>query len=362
MDRTHPWILESATQSNVTADDLKAELSRRAEANTTASAAAPAKAAAPAESPHSLSRLKQACRMRVEKEESNTLAPHPGPFCDASLTENVLAAEAFPPEVREHIDANSPGLFAQPAARTTMATNLRANLDSQTQAQPEPEASPKRPPTEAQINANRENAQKSTRATTPEGKATVSQNRRTHGLAGHFQVLPWENAEDFRLLAHSIYEEHKPASPTEQRLVDSMVQHYWLKQRAISLQDETLLASAIPTEVDSKKLSLFLRYQSTHERSYYKAEKELHNLKKTSRKEEIGFESQKREIEAHEANVRLANARAMNLEIDTAARQVMEAAIPGNFRISFEELTKACTTSIALLVGEKQRAMEAQKA
>ena len=75
-----------------------------------------------------------------------------------------------------------------------------------------------------------------------------------------------------------------------------------------------------------------------------------------NRKRLLCSESQKQKSEAHEAKVRLDHARAMNLEIDTAARQVMEAPIPGKYRISFEDLTKACSTAIALLAGEKQRA------
>jgi hypothetical protein len=369
INRTHPWILESAAQSRAMAEDLKSELARRAQ---TSAAAAPS----PSNIPKLIESL-QAQRTRLQgdreegpqadREEGNTLAPgsarlKPRPSCASSLNENVRAAEAFPAAVRDYSEAINSSLFSSAAAHKTLADSLHHGLNNQPEPTPEPIETPKRSATEAQISANRENAQKSTGATTPEGKATVSQNRRTHGLAGHFHVLPWENAEDFRELAHSIYEERKPESATEQRLVDSMIQHYWLKQRAIGLQDELLLASPIPTEVDGKKLSLFLRYQTTHERSYYKAEKELQNLRKTKQKEEIGFESQKRKAESHQAKVRLDNARALNLEIDTAARQVMEAPVPGNFRISFEELTKACSTAISLLVGEKHRQMEADKA
>ena len=301
--RTNPEIFAGFERSKAMAEELRAELARRGHTQ-------PQSTAKP---------LEENVRAAPEERLANRSA--------ASLTPRPSCADSS----------------------EAMAANLRASLNNA------PET-PKRPCTEAQLNANRENSQKSTGATTPEGKAAVSQNRRTHGLAGHFNLLPWENVEDFRTLADSIYREHKPGSATEQRLVDSMIQHYWLKQRAIGLQEELLLASANPTEVDGKKLTLFLRYQTTHERSYYKAEKELQNLKKTKQKEEIGFESQKQKAEAHEAKVRLDNARAMNLEIDTAARQVMEAPIPGNYRISFEELTKACSTAIALLVGEKQRA------
>jgi hypothetical protein len=49
----------------------------------------------------------------------------------------------------------------------------------------------------------------------------------------------------------------------------------------------------------------------------------------------------------------------MNLEIDIAARQVMETPVPAKFHISFEELTKACRTAISLLAGEKHSEMGA---
>jgi hypothetical protein len=91
------------------------------------------------------------------------------------------------------------------------------------------------------------------------------------------------------------------------------------------------------------------------------------------------IESQKRKAEAHEAKVSFANSRASNLGVDTArnfmeaqgvqratprkagTRAAMmcpfcacliEAPVPGSFRISFEERTKACSTAISLLVGE----------
>jgi hypothetical protein len=66
--------------------------------------------------------------------------------------------------------------------------------------------------------------------------------------------------------------------------------------------------------------------------------RELGNLRKEKRKTEIGFESQKRAQELNEARVRLANARASSLEIDSDIRQTIEAPLPGNVRIPFEDL------------------------
>jgi hypothetical protein len=206
---------------------------------------------------------------------------------------------------------------------------------------------------EAQLHANRANAQLSTGPRTPEGRATVSQNRRTHGLLGRFALLPDESCADYEDLVQSIYEEHNPESDTEFRLANSVIQHYWLMQRAVRLQEELLHHNG-PLEVDSKKLALFIRYQATHERSYYRAQKELQKLRKERQKEANGFESQKRQQEAHEARVRLTHAKAQNLEIDTACRQVMEAPIPGNTKIGFEQLTHACSTAIATMVYENQ--------
>lgn len=206
----------------------------------------------------------------------------------------------------------------------------------------------------AQTAANRENAKLSTGPVSQEGKAIVAQNRRTHGLAGRFTVLVWEDAADYQALVESAYAEHNPQTDTEQRLVDSLIKHYWLKERAIQLQEDLIANVDDPLDADPKKLALFLRYQTTHERSYYKAERELQNLNKAKRKQEIGFESQNRQQEAHQARIRLAHAKARNLEIDTACRQVMEAPIPGNTKLSFEELAHACSTGIATVVYQNQ--------
>lgn len=60
----------------------------------------------------------------------------------------------------------------------------------------------------------------------------------------------------------------------------------------------------------------------------------------------IGFESQKakevgeaRKQEAHEARVRLAYAKAADLELDTEIRSSIEARIPGDVQIPFDQLS-----------------------
>jgi hypothetical protein len=162
---------------------------------------------------------------------------------------------------------------------------------------------------------------------------------RANQLLGKSLLIAEERATDFLELAVSIYNEYKPQSDTEFRLANSIAQHYFLMQRAIRLQAWSM--------EDPKKLALFLRYQTVHERSYYKAQKELLSLQKERAKEQIGFESQN-------AKTRLNNARAENLEIDTICRKVMEVPLPGNYRISFDQLAHACSTAIASLVAQHQ--------
>jgi hypothetical protein len=208
--------------------------------------------------------------------------------------------------------------------------------------------------TQAQINANRANAQHSTGPTSPEGKATVSQNRRSHGLTGSFQILPTEDMLELKVLTESVYAEYQPETGAEQRLADSLIRHYWLMQRALRLQDDLVLNAADPSEIEAKRLALFLRYQTTHERSYYKAQKELQNLNKQKQKQNIGFESQKCKNEALEAKTRLQNARALTLEVDASCRQVMEAPLPGTHNIPFEAIAKACAEAIAVLAAQER--------
>jgi hypothetical protein len=70
-----------------------------------------------------------------------------------------------------------------------------------------------------QIAANHANAPKSTRAVTREGKATVAQNSRKHGLTGRFTVTPGENQEAFDNLFEQFVRDEKPVGSVELELV-----------------------------------------------------------------------------------------------------------------------------------------------
>ena len=250
-----------------------------------------------------------------------------------------------------NLAANQPINHPEPSANAPLFTAAAPAQQPATPIQPD---TPDYSASQAQINANRANAQLSTGPISPAGKAIVAQNRRVHGLAGQFTILPWENAADHQALTAEVHDEYQPQPGTEQRLADSLIQHYWLMLRAVRYQEQLIIEAGDPDKVDAQRLALFFRYQTTHERSYYKAQRELQNLQKQKRKEQIGFESQNRLQEAHEARIRLTHARAQTLEVDSACRQVMEAPIPGTHNVPFEEITKACSDAIGNLVFQNE--------
>ncbi len=204
--------------------------------------------------------------------------------------------------------------------------------------------------TQAQTAANEANAQHSTGPKTAEGKAIACRNNFRHGLAGKWMLLPDEDPTEFEELSESLRNEHQPSSPTETLLVEQMAQHYWISQRALCLQATAF--ENLP-EIDEKKLALYIRYHSTQNRAFHKSLNDLLRLRAEKRKAEIGFESQRRQPEEdarkqelHEARVRVLNARASDLELDTDIRGTVEARLPGRTAIPFHMLKGVLKVSL----------------
>ncbi len=153
--------------------------------------------------------------------------------------------------------------------------------------------------TEAQISANQANSQHSTGPRTEEGKLASCMNNFRFGFTGAFRVLPDEDELEFEALRTGLLAEHRPATQTERLLVDGMAEHYWLKQRAITLQNECFTADLSPRDFE-KRLALYMRYQTTNDRGFSKCLNDLLKLRAEKRKERIGFDSQKRQ-EAEQA-------------------------------------------------------------
>src|SRR5690349_3980566 len=154
--------------------------------------------------------------------------------------------------------------------------------------------------TQAQIAANQANAQLSTGPKSEVGRAAAARNNCRHGLTprSEFWVLPCESQTDYLKLLAQFQQEHQPETPTEETLVQALAEHHWLRHRSMRLE-EACFDFTTGQIIDERKVALYLRYQTTHERAFHKALNDLLKLRAEKRKAEIGFESQKRKQEEH---------------------------------------------------------------
>lgn len=158
------------------------------------------------------------------------------------------------------------------------------------------------PVSEAQLAANRANAQLSTGPTTEAGKAASARNNFRHGLTqsdGELVLLETESKDEYHASLAAFRAEWNPATATENDLVNRMVCHQWLRRRALKLQSNFVSPSdGLIADIDN--FSLYHRYEVVHDRAYNKALSDLIRLRSLRLREANGFESQRRKTEEHE--------------------------------------------------------------
>ena len=176
------------------------------------------------------------------------------------------------------------------AVRQTFQPNTSVEIE------PGSVSDPKGHVSEAQLAANRANAQQSTGPKSESGRAASSQNHTSHGLARHngtFVLLPSEDPNGFEFLKAALGAEHQPTSETESILVTTMAESHWLANRAQNLQNGCFDQQTSQI-TDTKMFSLYLRYQTTHTRAFHKSLNDLLKIRAEKSKEKNGFEAQER--------------------------------------------------------------------
>jgi hypothetical protein len=155
---------------------------------------------------------------------------------------------------------------------------------------------------EAQLNANRANAQFSTGPVTEAGKSVSARNNFRHGLTqsdGELVLLETESKDEYLTSLAAFRAEWNPATATENDLVNRMVCHQWLRRRALKLQSGFVSPTdGLITDIDN--FSLYHRYEVVHDRAYNKALSDLIRLRSLRLREANGFESQRRKNEEHD--------------------------------------------------------------
>jgi hypothetical protein len=91
--------------------------------------------------------------------------------------------------------------------------------------------------TEAQLAANRENAQLSTGSRTPEGRKRSSLNAFRHGLTGQIVMHTPEDAQAFKKHCEGIREALAPVGPLELDLAQSIAEDRWRLNRARAIEN-----------------------------------------------------------------------------------------------------------------------------
>ncbi len=127
--------------------------------------------------------------------------------------------------------------------------------------------------------ASIDNTSASTGPRTPLGKAVSSQNALKHGLASEIMILPGEPVAEWEEFRDGMFAEWQPGTPTEQALVGDMAKHQWLKDRSIRLQNEFLQYAGLK-DTNVQRFSVLMRYQTTNERAFARAKKQLEEMRK----------------------------------------------------------------------------------
>ena len=130
---------------------------------------------------------------------------------------------------------------AERANNKTVKTAAAAVGGGDTNHQPIPpnvdfEPSPNRPISDAQLNANRANAQQSTGPTSPEGKAKSSLNALKTGLTGRTILLPTDDIDAYQQLVTRTFTDLAPESDRERAIAQIIADTDWRLLRIAPLE------------------------------------------------------------------------------------------------------------------------------
>ncbi len=159
-------------------------------------------------------------------------------------------------------------------------------------------------------------AAKATGPVTEAGKAKMRDNALRHGLTSKHAVIKGEDPDEYAALLQDLVNDWKPADTQEEMLVTQIVESAWRLMRVrrvetrtydqYMLVDEKLNAAGIKKcsldpddqlaacfHSNSKQFDNIRRYETTIERSYYRAITELRKIQKERKKSEVESVSQK---------------------------------------------------------------------
>ncbi len=140
--------------------------------------------------------------------------------------------------------------------------------------------------TNAQVEANRLNAQKSTGPRSVEGKAVSRFNALKLGLEARSRVIPGEDPEQLEILTRAYHEHLQPANPLESFLVDSLIAADWNRRRFSRIEAQlyrVLMAKLDPEDAVAAQFPLgaALQADAVHGKALQSVFKQLDSLERS---------------------------------------------------------------------------------
>ncbi len=132
---------------------------------------------------------------------------------------------------------------------------------------------------------------------TQPNESPTAQNALKHGLTGQFRVLSGESQKDFDQMLAGFLRSENPAGDDEIAMVHQMAESVWLSRRSIRIQNDCFEILASGTEEEKRaahnSIALYMRYQTTHDRTFVRYGVELRKRRNETRKAAQTLVSQK---------------------------------------------------------------------
>jgi hypothetical protein len=201
--------------------------------------------------------------------------------------------------------------------------------------------------TDAQIEANRRNAQKSTGPRTEEGKAASARNALKHGLTSPQLILFDETEDEFEAFWAALREAHAPADAGEAALVERIAVAHWrlrriwraeaaafnseADERADETSDRGEPATLATLAIWPEQLAILSRYESALERQLHRLALDLDRMQRERHRRVLDQQAAARAQIELEGRVHAARRKMEDEERDRAeAKRKLEAELVGH--------------------------------
>ena len=185
---------------------------------------------------------------------------------------------------------------------------------------------------QAQLAANRQNAQHSTGPKSSTGKAKVSLNAVKTGLTGRTVLLPSDNAHEYAGHVDNYNDEFQPLGLRECELVQSLADLSWRLQRIPSLEMGIYAHGRIEFADDFDDHAATLRPSMIELQTFFTYEKQLRNLQLQEARLARRYEKELAELR--------------KLQQDRKAREADEAAFLSEPKNQGKELHRAASAAL----------------